>query len=144
MPRPCTRFASFALVASILLVQQLVPTCSQPPSHTRAATLSSTWASETEERIPTRQKHHHCIHEEKVREFEATVDQRSVVNPQRLFSHTTGADQDQRSWVLESFLDTLGLSTATFKRSLTSSVDAITSSALQPIRIAFDLSKLTR
>ncbi|TYZ53430.1 hypothetical protein PybrP1_002739, partial [[Pythium] brassicae (nom. inval.)] len=77
----------------------------------------------------------------RVSEFEATVDRSSIMNSQRL--HSTDAEQEeQHSWILEGFLDTIGLSAVTLRRSLASSADASTS-ALQPIRIAFDLSKLT-
>lgn len=86
--------------------------------------------------------HHHCIHDEKVDEFEATVDQASIVSPQRLLQPQPEQEQKEQSWIVEGFLDTLGLSAATYRRVLQSSATASTS-AFQQIRIAFDLSKLS-
>lgn len=85
--------------------------------------------------------HHHCIHDEKVDEFAVTVDQASIVIPQRLLQPQP-EQQKEQSWIVEGFLDTLGLSAATYRRALQSTATT-SSSTFQQIRIAFDLSKLS-
>lgn len=135
----------------LLLLVQSVSTRAHSTAASASASSSSTANDETE-RAPKHKHHHNCIHEEKVDEFDATVDPRSLVSPQRLYS-TTGSPlagdaaapspSSQHSWILESFFDTVGLSSTTVKRALRSSATEA-ASAFQPIRIAFDLSKLTR
>lgn len=86
-------------------------------------------------------KHHHCIHDTKLDEFEETVDKTSLAVPQE-FARTARSD-NQHSTFLESFLDAVGMASTTRKQRLLE--EAVSAAAtFQPIRIAFDLSKLTR
>jgi hypothetical protein len=81
-----------------------------------------------------RHHHHNCIHDEKIDEFVANVDAASLMAPQHLAPHV---DSYLQSFVMDEFLEVVGAP----RRALASV--AATAASFQPIRIAFDLSKLS-
>ncbi|KAG1710244.1 hypothetical protein DVH05_017249 [Phytophthora capsici] len=88
-----------------------------------------------------RHHHHDCIHDRKAEEFEQSVDLESLVVPQDLDDGTGGMgirEHKDDYWV-SAFLDAIGLATTKTHRRLRSSA---ASSTFQPLRIAFDVSKL--
>lgn len=87
------------------------------------------------------QRHHHnCIHDEKLDEFASTVDTRSLVVHQRLAPHV---DSYAQSFVVDNFLDTIGASKPATVPQRMLVVEASAQASFRPLRIAFDLSKLT-
>lgn len=89
---------------------------------------------------PHRHHHHNCIHDEKTDEFAASVNVASLMTPQRLAPHV---DSYLQSFVMDDFLDVVGVpvSASAPRRALASA--ATPAASFQPIRIAFDLSKLS-
>lgn len=84
-----------------------------------------------------RRHHHHCIHDENLDLFTSTVDPESLASPQRLMPH---ADSYAQSLIIDEYLDALGLPVQMSRRRALSATG--TEASFQPLRIAFDLSKL--
>lgn len=87
-----------------------------------------------------RRHHHNCVHDEKIDEFVANVDASSLMAPHRLAPHV---DSYMQSFVMDEFLEVVGVpaSSSSPRRALAAA--ATSEASFQPIRIAFDLSKLS-
>ncbi|KAL8014824.1 putative EGF-like domain, peptidase M8, leishmanolysin [Plasmopara halstedii] len=82
--------------------------------------------------------HHDCIHDRKVAEFELSVDLESVVAPQNFVIDEISSQTSVRDYYLSVFLDTVRFS-PTYRKLKATGI----SSVFQPLRIVFDVSKLS-
>jgi hypothetical protein len=74
---------------------------------------------------------HHCVHDEKIEDFERTVDRRSLVVPQLIGQKIGKLEEDDVKYVRTNSDQNRSLSEEPV-------------STFQPIRITFDISKLER
>lgn len=104
-----------------------------------AILLLNLWNLVTTTLIENREHpHHDCIHDRKADEFERSVDMESLEVSQEFLIQEPSNQTSVRDYYLSVFLDTVGLSPPYRKLEATSTL-----STFQPLRIVFDVSKLS-